>query len=596
MSGIIGAINIADNSKGNPALTCLAHRMPNKQSVFEFDGGYLQGDHGIPHEQPWHRNQWLLVADIDIFDVQDVVSKLQAAGVAYDADSYGDLLLAGWELLGGELFNHIEADFALALINTKTLQLVLVRDRFGTRPLYYYQQQSQAFFASEYKAIIQQQPESARVDVDILQYLHSRKTVPADRTLMQEIYQVPPQSYVIINTDGTKSIHRYWQPTLSLRNNSLEYFSNRLAAAFLGAVGKRIHHDLPVIVSLSGGIDSIAILGAVRHLEPERTVHTFTVGDNNQDPELVWAEKVAKYYGTQHYPIVLKADILAESLPKLAWHLEDPIARTETLMGYVLAQAASKVGRIILRGDGADGLFGGMPRHTLVARAQRWPFIRFFVDPLYGFTQTGVLPQNPVTGLAIKTLLGRKIPSYPHVAGARGLTYKTQLPPAGKELLNRLLVSSPLQALPMLLQKMERVHAAFGMRCISPFLDQQVVELAYQIPSKFKNDGNNDKIVLREAVAGFVPDEFRSRPKHPQRIKEDRAFCDQLETVARSLLTHDLVTAKGLYSWDEIRRLLDRRGSRPWRAEHAMRIWTLVLSEERDRLFSIREDNGHTRT
>lgn len=592
MSGIIGAINIVDSKKSNQALPCLAHRMSNKKAVFQFDGGYLQGDHGLAHEQPWHRNDWLLVADIDIFNTEYIVSKLSAAGVDFDHDSSGDILLAGWELLGHELFNHIDADFALALINVKSLHLVLVRDRSGTRPLYYYQRQTQTFFASEYKAIIQQQPDSARLDLDVLQYLHSRKTVPADRTLTREIYQVPPQSYVIINADGTKSIHRYWEPKLALRSNTLEHFSKQLSVAFLSAVSKRIHHDQPLIVSLSGGIDSIAILGAVRHLEPGRMVHTFTVADSDQDQELVWAEKVAKYYNTQHRSIVLKADILPESLPKLAWHLEDPIARTETLMGYVLARAASKVGGIILRGDGADGLFGGMPRHTLVARAERWPFIHFLVNDLYGFTQTGVRPRNPVTRLAIKILLGRKIPPYPHVKGARQLTYTAQLPPAGKELLNRLLVSSPHQALPMLLQKMERVHAAFGVRCISPFLDKQVVELAYQIPSKFKNDGKNDKIVLREAVTSFVPAEFRSRPKHPQRIKEDRAFCDQLEAVARTLLTQDLVTAKGIYDWNEIRRLLERSGNHPWNAEHAMRIWTLVLTEERGKLFSNKKTNS----
>jgi asparagine synthase (glutamine-hydrolysing) len=579
MGGIIGAINPGESVNTTSALDLLKHRMPNVNDVCRLNNGFIQGDNSQGGGQPCIRGSYVLVGDFDIFNLDDLVLQLKIDNAIFDDTNLGDLLLAGLETWGNSLFDKIEGDFALAIYNNETEELLLARDKAGARPLYYSCIDNKIYFASEYKSIVYMLTDRPKLDLEIVQYLQSRKSVPADRTFYNEIYQVPAQHVITISSDGSINKSAYWTPRLDIHSYNLKEHSDKLRKVFLQAVKRRISTDKPIAISLSGGIDSIAILGAVRFLEPKRPIYTFTIGDSKDDHEIVWAEKVAKYYSTIHKSIIFTTETLKVLLPVLVWHLEDPIARTETLMCYILAKESSKVSDVILRGDGADGFFGGMPRHSLIAKIEKFPILKFIIDELYGFSQTGIIPDNPLTMPAFKLLLRRKIPAYPLVKGASIMKFEHMLPKASTEILNNLLVNGPKHALPMLLQKVDRVHAAFGVRGISPFLDSAVIEMVFQIPSILKNDGKRNKIVFREAVKPFVPEEFVNRPKHPQRIQEDLNFCDSLFSIASSLFNKESVNRRGIFYWDEIDRLMHRKKGIPWKPEHAMRIWTLILTE-----------------
>ena len=137
----------------------------------------------------------------------------------------------------------------------------------------------------------------------------------------------------------------------------------------------------------------------------------------------------------------------------------------------------------------------------------------------------------------------------------------------------------------MLLQKIERAHALFGMQTVSPFLDNELVEVAHLVPSLFKNNGKRDKIVFREAVSEFLPEEFARLPKYAQRVRETRNFCDALDTIARDDDIARCLTERGLFRAADLEALMAKPKNGVWPPEHAMRIWTLILTEYWLRIF-----------
>jgi asparagine synthase (glutamine-hydrolysing) len=288
---------------------------------------------------------------------------------------------------------------------------------------------------------------------------------------------------------------------------------------------------------------------------------------------------VAGQFGARHHYIVADPDRLAGDLPRLAWHLEDPIARTEVWQTLQLCEVTAPHASSVLRGDGSDGMFGGMDRHQLLAWAAVAPPLRAALEDIYWFTQSGSRPRTILARLAVDRWLARKMPPVPRVLGAAPGRAPAPLPSAGKELLNAVMVDGPIHALPMLLQKIERIFAAFAMASISPFVDPDLVAAAFRIPSRHKHDGRRNKKVLRDAMRPLLSAELLNRPKFPQRVRETRAFCDALAAIANRLLQPEQVRARGLFEPADVARLLPRRPDGTWTPEHAMRIWTLALTE-----------------
>ena len=473
----------------------------------------------------------------------------------------------------------INGDFALVLFDARSRCLYVARDRAGARPVYYARALDGWAFASEYKALLAVLGRKPGVDRQALAELQSRKIVPLGRTLLEGIRQLPSGSVLRLDGSGDPTINRYWEPRLRLEDLPYESHGEQLRKTFLAAVDRRMVDGKPLAISLSGGIDSIAIVAAARHVRPNSELLTFTAGDAPDDPELQWAARVSTMFGTNHDSIIADPARLTRDLPRLVWHLEDPIARTEVWQTQQLCEEVAPRARTILRGDGSDGMFGGMDRHQLLAWAAMAPPLRTALEDVYWFTQAGIRPRSLMARLAVRHYLASRIPLVPRVIGVVDAVVPEPLPAGGKELLNAVMVRGPIHALPMLLQKIERITSAFGMTTMSPFVDPDVIDVASRIPSRYKHDGLRNKKVLRDALRPLLPRELANRPKYAQRVRETSGFCLALGAIADRLLAPERVRARGFFEPADVARLLPRRADGTWAAEHAMRIWTLVLTE-----------------
>jgi len=490
-----------------------------------------------------------------------------------------DELAERWLESGREVLTKVDGLFAIAVYDDRDGSTTLARDICGARPLVYSSLADSIVFASESKGLLAANGFVPAVDLDVLQHIQRTKFAPADRTMFAGVRSVAPSSYVVIRSGEIAEAGRYWKPEPRVEDRPFEEHVDRIEEAFLGALARRAGAAQPLAVALSGGIDSMAIVAGLRRLQAEAPILTFSAGDCEDDEELQWAGRVADRFGCEHTPVVVGAGAITPSLDELVWRLEAPIARTESLMTLMLSRAASGRADVLLTGDIADGLFGGMPRHKLPALAARLPMASGALEAVYQAMAVGARPEGVVRSLAVKMAMRSKVPSAPKVLGADHRWPAPTFVRRGTDKLNTFLADGLCGGALNLMTKSGMVYAGEGVRTCSPFSDPGMISAAMRVPSKFKHDGKRGKIIWRAVAARLLPAEMASRPKRPQRMTESREVCDVLSRLAEDRLSRDSVRSRGWFDADEVGSLLRRPASGCWRPEHAMRIWTLLLSE-----------------
>jgi asparagine synthase (glutamine-hydrolysing) len=561
----------------------LAHRGSEPAELAERDGLALGA---LGHDGPAlaSRDGWTVAGDVELYNRRELLDELNPSDDAASTDV--GLILEAWKRWGVDALGRLNADFAIAVHEEADGTLILARDACGARPLYWAHREGGIAFASEYKALVALRDFPREVDREALQSLQSRKLLPDGYTLLRDVRQLSAGSWARVEPGTDVRPRRYWDVTVDLQDRSLADHAAAIRERFVVAMDRRTTGAGAIGISLSGGVDSMAMVAAARRSHPDAEILTFSAGDRDGDPELEWAARTAERFDTQHEALIVEPAALLTDLPRLVWHLEDPIARTETLLYARTAAAAASSGVTrLLGGHAADGIFGGMPRHKVLAVAGAVPPARRTLGEVYSFLQTGVRPRGLLARTMTRFALEPKIPPVPRVPGARPASSMAVPRRAGRELLNDALRTATLDGLPLWLPKVDRGHAAGGTRWASPFLDPELIREAFRVPSRYKRTLKRNKIVLREAVLALLPVELARRPKFAQRITETPAFCDALEQVATPLLAPDAVRERGLLESGDVERLMQRPAGGAWPPEHAMRIWTMALTELWARIF-----------
>jgi asparagine synthase (glutamine-hydrolysing) len=522
----------------------------------------------------------VLVCDAAIYNADDVLAHLRGKGIACPGAMPAGILHELYEREGPEGLERVNGDYAFALIDRRRGEIVFGRDYIGNRPLYYTVLPSGGVaFASEYKALIQLSEVRPEIDLDMVQYLQCAKTLPAGRTLLANISEVPPTGTTRLSRAGVVLARTEFAPmVVDARITDEAEAIDSVRRLLTEALGRRSRDLNPIGVALSGGIDSTGIAFLLRDLYPDRLIHTFTVGYGPDDPEIITAARVARAIGSVHHEVTVGPDLAREQLYPLVWHLEDPSSRSEALQLYWLGRAARDHVDALITGDSADCLFAGMPRHKLLRLMEWLPWLRRPLHEFYDLTQLGLPPQRLLAKIAGYAYQRGRVPPVPRVWGAR-MPGSSSLPPVGAEFVN----VNCAKVYPHLGErrsyKHDRAYGAWGLEARSPFHDVEFARAAFTITDRLKIRGRADKYVLRKAVATVVPEEFGSLPKFPQRMRYDLEFAEALDAVAVPALADEEVQRRGLFEPDGIRRLFRRRADRPYSPEAAMRLWTAVLTE-----------------
>jgi asparagine synthase (glutamine-hydrolysing) len=543
-----------------------------------------------------------VVQNGELYEHRRLQAELSARGHRFASHCDTEVLPHLYEERGAAFVEGLRGMFAIALWDAAERRLLLARDPFGIKPLYYRVDGGVLSFASELKALVRQPGFAADVDLEALEAYLAFNSVPAPMSIYRGVRKLPA-GHLLDARDGEVRLHRFARPAPvaagEVRREPGRDLAAELRERLRDSVRAHLESDVPVGVFLSGGIDS-SLLAALAAQESGEPVRTFSIGfDERSFDELSRARLVAARYGTDHHELVLRPDAAA-LLPEIAAAFDEPFADSSALPTYAVSRLAAGHVKVALSGEGGDELFGGYFTYVAdvaaarsrvraaaaVARplVERLPSSSRRVSLEYKakrFARAATLPalerhhgwKEIFSADARAALLepGRRAAGADPLAGWRARYAET----AGAEPLARLQdVDLGTYLVDDLLVKTDRASMAHSLEVRVPFLDPVVAELALALPTGQKVLALAKKRLLRRAAAGLVPRQIVHGRKRGFSIPAAAWLRGDLEPFARDLLSADALRRDGFFRPEAVARLLDEHVA--GREDHSRPLWGLL--------------------
>jgi asparagine synthase (glutamine-hydrolysing) len=587
----------------------LAHRGPDSEGVFADGRAALaarrlaiidldRGDQPMSNED----GSVTVVQNGELYEHRRLQAGLEARGHRFASHCDTEVLPHLYEERGAGFAEGLRGMFAVALWDARERRLLLARDPFGIKPLYWRVAGGVLSFASELKALVRQPGFAGEVDLEALDAYLAFNSVPAPMSIYRDVRKLPA-GHLLEARDGRIEVRRFARPApvaaAEVRRDGGRALAAELRDRLRDSVRAHLEADVPVGVFLSGGIDS-SLLAALAAQESAGAVRTFSIGfEERSFDELSRARMVAERYGTDHHELVLRPDAAA-LLPEIAAAFDEPFADSSALPTYAVSRLAAGHVKVALSGEGGDELFGGyftyvadvLAARARVARAaalarpavERLPSSSRRVSLEYKakrFVRAAARPplerhhgwKEIFTADARAALLepGRRAPGSDPLAGWRARFAET----AGAEPLARLQdVDIGTYLVDDLLVKTDRASMAHSLEVRVPFLDPVVAELALALPTSQKVLALAKKRLLRRAATGLVPRAIVHGPKRGFSIPAAAWLRGDLRPFARDLLAPDALRRDGFFRPDAVTRLLDEHES--GREDHSRPLWGLL--------------------
>lgn len=460
-----------------------------------------------------------------------------------------------------ELCRRLDGMFAFAVWNETGDQLILGRDRFGKKPLYYWYGNGTLVFASEIKALFAHSAVPRDLNTEAIPAYLLFGYVPTPDTFFAGIHSVPPGHVLTCRPGAAPKLARYWAPpsderVADLADVPLDVQAAEIRRLLLGAVERRLIADVPLGAFLSGGIDSAAVVGLMAQLS-EEPVRTFSIGFEDSDgfDERPFSRLVARRFSTDHTEFVVRPDAVG-LLERLVWHHDQPFGDSSAIPTYLLAEATRAEVTVALSGDGGDELFAGYARFPAAVALDRYKRIpRVLRRPTEAVLKT--LPRGGFLGQARRFVSRAEMDpaaafmswitySPDEVSGALALQGPTTAASGyrarwdatkGDPYLHRLLqLNAESYLLDDLLPKVDRMSMAHGLEVRCPFLDTTLYEFSRRLPPRAFVRGTQTKRVLRHALRDLLPDEVIERPKRGFAVPLSRWLRTDLKATIASHL------------------------------------------------------------
>jgi asparagine synthase (glutamine-hydrolysing) len=577
----------------------LVHRGPDSDGVF-VDGpaglaarrlaiiDLATGDQPIGNED----GRITVVQNGEIYNYRELRDELEHAGHRFSTSGDTEVLVHLYEEHGAAFAERLRGMFAIALWDAQRSRLVLARDPYGIKPLYYRERADELAFASELRALPR-----GEIDLDALEAFLAFNSVPGPLTIFRDVRKLPP-GHVLTWESGRSELIRYARPApadaAEVRGEDEAELVEELRARMRDSVRAHLVSDVPVGVLLSGGIDS-SLLAALAAQEASEPLRTFSIGfEERSFDELADARLVAERYGTEHRELVLRPDA-ALLLPALAEAFDEPFADSSALPTYLVSQLAAEDVKVALSGEGGDELFGGYYTYAadLLAERTGWaaPFLRPLVERLPSssarasfdykakrFVRAAHLPPlerhhgwKEIFSPAARAELTGRGNGWDPVDLLRARFAETE----GADLLARLQdVDLGTYLVDDLLVKTDRASMAHSLEARVPFLDPVVTNFALSLPTRHKVRGLRKKVLLRKAAAPLVPPELLGRRKRGFSIPAAAWLRGELEPFARDTLSPETLRRQGFFRPEVVTRLLDDHVA--GREDLSRQLWGLL--------------------
>jgi asparagine synthase (glutamine-hydrolysing) len=527
----------------------------------------------------------VLVYNGELYNAPELRRELEAHGHRFRSRSDTEVVLRACEEWGPAAVERLDGMFAFAVWDDRRRRLLLARDRFGVKPLYYAVADGRFLFASEIKPLLEAGL-PVRVSPEALAEYFTFQNVYSDVTLFDGVRILAPGTMLLLE-DGATRLDRYWQLELEPDDvPSVHEWAGRVREAFEATVRRQLVSDVPVGSFLSGGMDSASIAAVAARSVPR--LMTFTGGFDLSEAsgiELVFderddAEMIARTFRTEHYEMVMHPGDMAWVLPELVWHLED-LRSGMSWQNHYIARLAGKFVKVALAGTGGDELFAGYPwRYELVADAPPDEF-----ESRYYAYWSRLVADDDKPDFFTPAFQGHApFESY------RARVART----SGLDPVSRALTFEAETFLHGLLVVEDRLAMAHSLEVRVPFLGEEVVEVARRIPVRLKHVDGGGKPLLREAMRGLLPTGILEKPKQGFTPPDRSWYRGPSVDYVRGLLLEARTLERGYFEPEAVRRVVEEHVQ--GRRNHRLLIWSLLCFEWWNRLFIDGEPTGVERS
>lgn len=532
----------------------------------------------------------------EIYNYQVLRQQLEQEGCQFRTNTDTEVILNMYEKYGEKCLQHFNGMFAFAIYDRSRDQIFLARDRLGIRPLYYYYDSRTLVFASEIKALLKHPAVPRQVSHSALYQYVQFRYVQNPETIFAGIRKLEPGHFMVIR-DSQVTITKYWdiENFDKLPGADLQESMQMLDQAMEDSVKLRMISDVPLGAYLSGGIDSSLIV-ALMSQNSSYPVKTFSVGFNeSQYSELPYARQIARLFKTDHHELVISHKDVIDNIYPAVWFRDAPVSESSDIPILALSREAKKTVSVILTGEGSDELFAGYPKYAYDGLATTRVFDVLLRNRLAGALVNALPYQFRKAQLAWNTMRSQddlerfdnwfaavrsdqmeKLfaacfrESYPLVKTDRELKGKTHLDKMMYHDVKYWLTDD-------LLERGDKMLMAASIEGRVPFLDFNVVELAFRIQDKFRIKGLERKYIVKRMAEKYIPKNIIYRKKVGFYIPIGDWFRNELKDMVGDHLLSERFRQRGIFDPQEIEKMVTMHvnGVRNFEKE----IWMLLNLE-----------------
>jgi len=639
MCGITGWVNLkqSDSNEASEAILhsmCerIVHRGPDSEGLWMDDQVALgmrrlsiidlkTGDQPVFSED----KAVIVMMNGELYNYREVRAELEKDGFKFVTKSDTEILPHLYQKYGDDLLDHVNGMYAFSLWDSRKKKLIIARDRFGEKPLYYGVFDGKLIWASEPKAMLAHPAVKAELDLNALRHYLSFDYVPAPMSIYKGIYKLPA-AHVLTVENGEIKTRRYWDlhwseppasaggstsngkspaKTQSRKVTAFDAKASELSDLLSDAVRMRLVSDVPLGILLSGGIDSSTVAAFATQHATEK-VKTFSIGfEEDSFDESKFAREVATHLGTEHYEDRLSAEKAGDLISEIGTWLDEPLSDGSLIPTYLLARFVRKNVTVALGGDGGDELFAGYPMYYAHKVAARYASIPAFLRS--GLIEP-VVNRLPVStkNMSFDYKAKRFVAGTKHDAVTRHHSWfgsfsidkhdqlltkdvleKTSqdIYAGARELLKGIGTTNEIEQMQYLdinfymaediLTKVDRAAMAVSLETRAPFLDPRVGQFAASIPVEYKLRGSKGKYILKKAVEDLLPATILRRPKKGFGIPIAEWLKGRLNSLLHDMLAPEKLKDQGLFEPDCVGRLI--REHETGAASHHKELWTLLV-------------------
>jgi len=488
-----------------------------------------------------------------IYNHRDLRRELERAGYRFFSSCDTEVLLKAYHYWRQDFADHLIGMFAACIVERDSGRAVLVRDRLGIKPLYVAEQPGALHFASSLPALLRVPGLDTSVDPEALHhYLTFHAVVPAPLTMLRGVRKVEPGTMVMLEPDGTRKDYSYWNPPRFPSDTRVVAdpidWVDAVEAALRLAVERRLVADVPVGVLLSGGVDSSVIVGMMSEAG-QHGLSTFSIGfesiGDEAGDEFRYSDLVARHFGTDHHQIRVSNERVLEVLPDAIHAMNEPMVSHDLVAFYMLSEQVARSHKVVQSGQGADEVFGGYHWYQTLHATDPGAdsaeaYAQVFFDRTRAEVAAVVADEHLAPSDVSRDFVAR------HFAELNGASAAEQAMHLDTHVM---LVDDPVK-------RVDSTTMAHGLEARVPFLDHELVELAFSCPTDLKL-AQGGKGVLKEVARRVVPSEVIDRPKGYFPVPPLTYLEGPYVDLMRQALHSDAARSRGLFRPEMMDHLLE---------------------------------------